>query len=422
MIWQSQGGGPWGGGPRGGGPWGGGPRNNGGGPGPRSRGPYPPDFEEWLRRGQDRVRRILPGGFGTGTGIAVVLIAIVVIWLASGFYRVEPDEVGIVLRFGAYNRTTQPGLNYHLPSPIESALTPSVTRVNRTEIGYRSGETQTTREPVSEQVPEEALMLTGDENIVDVNFTVFWVIKDAKAYLFNIRDPELTVKSASESAMREVIGETPIAQALAEGRAKVEAQTQQLLQTILDSYGAGIEITQLQLQRVDPPAEVIDAFRDVQAALADRARLRNEAESYRNGIIPRARGDAVRIEQEAEAYRLATIARSQGDAARFLSVYNAFKVAQDVTLERLYLETMEQVLKNSNKVIIDKSAQSASGVLPYLPLPALGGGTAKTAAPAPASGPSAATPDNGGASPQSQSSVQLPDTATPSPPSASGQD
>jgi modulator of FtsH protease HflK len=337
MIWQSQGGGPWGGGPRGGGPWGGGPRNNGGGPGPRNRGPYPPDFEEWLRRGQDRVRRILPGGFGTGTGIAVVLIAIVVIWLASGFYRVEPDEVGIVLRFGAYNRTTQPGLNYHLPSPIESALTPSVTRVNRTEIGYRSGETQTTREPVSEQVPEEALMLTGDENIVDVNFTVFWVIKDAKAYLFNIRDPELTVKSASESAMREVIGETPIAQALAEGRAKVEAQTQQLLQTILDSYGAGIEITQLQLQRVDPPAEVIDAFRDVQAALADRARLRNEAESYRNGIIPRARGDAVRIEQEAEAYRLATIARSQGDAARFLSVYNAFKVAQDVTLERLYL-------------------------------------------------------------------------------------
>ncbi len=278
MIWQSQGGGPWGGGPRGGGPWGGGPRNNGGGPGPRSRGPYPPDFEEWLRRGQDRVRRILPGGFGTGTGIAVVLIAIVVIWLASGFYRVEPDEVGIVLRFGAYNRTTQPGLNYHLPSPIESALTPSVTRVNRTEIGYRSGETQTTREPVSEQVPEEALMLTGDENIVDINFTVFWVIKDAKAYLFNIRDPELTVKSAAESAMREVIGETPIAQALAEGRAKIEAETQQLLQTILDSYGAGIEITQLQLQRVDPPAEVIDAFRDVQAALADRARLRNEAE------------------------------------------------------------------------------------------------------------------------------------------------
>ncbi|MFZ3237555.1 MAG: FtsH protease activity modulator HflK [Stellaceae bacterium] len=420
MIWQSQGGGPWGGGPRGGGPWGGGPRNNGGGPGPRNRGPYPPDFEEWLRRGQDRVRRIMPGGFGTGTGIAVVLIAIVVIWLASGFYRVEPDEVGIVLRFGAYNRTTQPGLNYHLPSPIETALTPSVTRVNRTEIGYRSGETQTTREPVSTQVPEEALMLTGDENIVDVNFTVFWVIKDAKAYLFNIRDPELTVKSASESAMREVIGETPIAQALAEGRAKIEAQTRQLLQAILDTYGSGIEITQLQLQRVDPPAEVIDSFRDVQAALADRARLRNEAESYRNSIIPRARGDAVRIEQEAEAYRLATIARSQGDAARFLSVYEAFKVTQDVTLERLYLETMEEVLKNSNKVIIDKSAQSATGVLPYLPLPALGSGAKPGTAPT-TNAPGAAVP-GGGIPPQSQPAVQSSDTAAPAPPQSNGQD
>src|SRR5271165_2576194 len=212
MIWKSQGGGPWGSGPRGGGPWGGGPRNNGtGGQGPRGRNPYQPDFEEWLRRGQERVRRIVPGGFGTGTGIAVVLIAILVIWLASGFYRVLPDEVGIVLRFGAYNRTTQPGLNYHLPAPIETALTPSVTRVNRTEIGYRSADSASGRGVVTRQVPEEALMLTGDENIVDINFAVFWVIKDAKAYLFNIRDPEMTVKSAAESAMREVIGETPIA-------------------------------------------------------------------------------------------------------------------------------------------------------------------------------------------------------------------
>ncbi|MBV8735895.1 MAG: FtsH protease activity modulator HflK [Alphaproteobacteria bacterium] len=422
MIWISQGGGPWGGGPRGGGPWGGGSRNTGGGPGsgPRNRGPYPPDFEEWLRRGQDRVRRILPGGFGTGAGIAVVLIAIVAIWLASGFYRVQPDEVGIVLRFGAYNRMTQPGLNYHLPSPIETALTPSVTRVNRTEIGYRSGETLTTREPVSRQVPEEALMLTGDENIVDVNFTVFWVIKDAKAYLFNIRDPELTVKSAAESAMREVVGETPIAQALAEGRAKIEAETRELLQAILDSYAAGIEITQLQLQRVDPPAEVIDAFRDVQAALADRARLRNEAEAYRNSIIPIARGDAVRIEQEAEAYRLATVARAQGDAARFLSVYNAFKATQDVTTQRLYLETMEEILKNSNKVIIDKSAQGGNGVLPYLPLPALGGGE-KASTPAAGTSPAPAAP-GAAATPPPQSSAQSPDNLVSAPAPSSGQD
>jgi modulator of FtsH protease HflK len=415
MFWLSQGGGPWGGGPRGGGPWGGGPRNNGGGPGPRGRGPYPPDFEELLRRGQDRVRRLMPGGFGTGSGIAIVILAVLVIWLASGFYRVLPDEVGIVLRFGAYNRTTQPGLNYHLPNPIETVLTPSVTRVNRTEIGYRSEIGQTG----VRQEPEEALMLTGDENIVDINFTVFWVIKDAKSYLFNIRDPELTVKSAAESAMREVVGETPIAQALAEGRAKIEAQTQQLLQAILDSYGAGIEITQLQLQRVDPPAEVIDAFRDVQAALADQARLRNEAETYRNGIIPGARGDAVQIEQQAAAYRLATVARAQGDAARFLSVYHAFKSAQDVTSERLYLETMEEVLKNSHKVIIDKSAQGGNGVLPYLPLPALGSGNAKAALLPPGSGPGAMAPGSGGT--QLPSSASSSDTATSTPQPSGGQ-
>ena len=368
MFWQSQGGGPWGSGPRGGGPWGG---NRGSGPSPRGRGPQPPDFEELLRRSQDRFRRVLPGGFGTGTGIAIVAIAIVVIWLASGFYRVLPDEVGVVLRFGAYNRTTQPGLNYHLPVPIESVLRPSVTRVNRTEIGYRNAEGPT-RGPASRQVPEEALMLTGDENIVDVNFTVFWVVKDARSYLFNIRGPEATVKSAAESAMREVVGETPIAQALSEGRGKIESDTQGLLQGILNAYSAGIEVTQLQLLKVDPPAPVIDAFRDVQRALADRERLRNEAESYRNDIIPRARGDAVRIKQEADAYRQEIMARAQGDADRFLSVYNAFKVSQDVTIQRLYLETMEEVLKNSNKVIIDKTAEGGTGVLPYLPLPALG--------------------------------------------------
>ena len=374
MFWKSQGGGggPWGSGPRGGGPWGG--NRGSGGPTPRGRGPQPPDFEELLRRGQDRFRRVLPGGFGTGTGIAIVVLGILVIWLASGFYRVLPDEVGVVLRFGAYNRTTQPGLNYHLPGPIEKALTPSVTRVNRTEIGYRSAEGTAARGAGTRQVPEEALMLTGDENIVDINFTVFWVIKNAQAYLFNIRDPDATVKSAAESAMREVVGETPIAQALSEGRGKIETDTQHLLQGILDTYGAGIELTQLQLLRVDPPAPVIDAFRDVQRALADRERLRNEAESYRNDIVPRARGDAVRIKQEAEAYRQEIIARAQGDADRFLSVYNAFKVSQDVTQQRLYLETMEEILKNSNKVIIDKSAQGESGVLPYLPLPALGSG------------------------------------------------
>ena len=242
--------GPWGSGPRGG--RGGGDGNNGGGGGggpwggggngdrpPRGPGSRPPDFEEMLRRSQDRFRQLLPGGRGTGSIVGIGVAVVVALWLASGFYRVQPDEAGVVLRFGAYNRMTQPGLNYHLPSPIESALTPSVTRQNRMEIGYRSSEATTSRGGGSGQVPEEALMLTGDENIVDINFTVLWVVKDAKSYLFNIRNPEGTVKSAAESAMREIVGETKIAQALAEGRGKIETDTQKLLQSSLDSYGAG---------------------------------------------------------------------------------------------------------------------------------------------------------------------------------------
>ena len=410
MFWQSQGGGPWGTGPRGGGPWGGGNRGNGGGPSPRGRGPQPPDFEELLRRGQDRFRRVLPGNFNTRTWIALAVIAVVVLWLLNGFYTVAADEVGVVLRFGAYNRTTQPGLNYHLPGPIERVLTPSVTRVNRTEIGYRSAEGVAGRATAARQLPEEALMLTGDENIVDINFAVFWVIKDAKAYLFNIRRPDETVKSAAESAMREVIGETPIAQALAEGRGKIESDTHGLLQAILDTYGAGIELTQVQLQRVDPPGPVIDAFRDVQRALADRERLRNEAEAYRNDIVPKARGAAAAVKQEAEAYRQEIVARSQGDAARFTSVYQAFKASQDVTLQRLYLETMEEVLKNSNKVIIDKSAQGASGVLPFLPLPALGAGTGGASAPAQGTTPGNASP---GSAPGQSSTLQSVAPAAP---------
>jgi membrane protease subunit HflK len=355
-----------------------------------------------LRRSQDRFRRVLPGGFGSGTGIAVVLIALAVLWMLSGFYRVLPDEVGIVKRFGAYNRTTQPGLNYHLPGPIESVMTPSVTRVNRTEIGYRSNDDRTGG---PHQVPEEALMLTGDENIVDINFTVFWVVKNAQDYLFSIRAPDGTVKSAAESAMREVIGETRIASALAEGRGKIETETQKLLQQLLNDYQSGIEITQVQLQRVDPPAPVIDAFRDVQRALADRARLRNEAESYRNDILPRARGQAVSIEQEAEAYRQKAINAAEGDSERFDEVYQAFKVSKDVTRQRLYLETMEEVLKHSKKIIIEKSAQGGNGVLPYLPLPSLQG--PQRAAPA------APATHSGGAQSAAPSSAQDGSTLAP---------
>ncbi|MGE5269875.1 MAG: FtsH protease activity modulator HflK [Thiohalocapsa sp.] len=408
MKWYSEGGGssggPWGTGPRGGGgdrggdrgPWGGGRGGGGGGGGgngqgpggfPRGpRGPTPPNLEEILRRSQDRLRNAFPGGFNAGTGFALVLLGVLALWVASGFYRVLPDEEGVVLRFGAFSYRTTPGLHWHYPAPIETVLKPSVTRINRTEIGFRSSE-GTGRGAGSRELPQEALMLTGDENIVDINFTVFWLIKDAQNYLFNIRNPEGTVKSAAESAMREVVGETPIVQALAEGRGKIETDTQKLLQAILDAYGAGIQVTQVQLAKVDPPAPVIESFRDVQRALADKERLRNEAEAYRNDIIPKARGAAVQTTQDAAAYRAEVVAHAQGDAARFLEVYKAYKAAQDVTLQRLYIETMEQILKNSNKVIIDKAAEGQSGVLPYLPLPGLpqpGAGTGPDAAAPPA--------------------------------------
>jgi membrane protease subunit HflK len=341
----------------------------------------------------------MPGRFGGGGGILLIVVAVVALWLISGFFIVRPDEQGVVLRFGAYNRTVQPGLSWHIPTPIESVLKPKVTRVNRVEVGFRAGDgaQPSARAAAARQVPEEALMLTGDENIVDINFTVFWVIKDATRYLFNIRNPEATVKAAAESAMRESIGRTPIASALAEGRGQIEADTKKLLQAVLDSYGAGIEITQVQLQKVDPPTQVIDAFRDVQRARADQERLRNEAEAYRNDIIPRARGEAVRLVQEAEAYKQEVVARAQGDADRFLSVFNAYQTAPDVTMRRIYLETMEEILKGTNKVIIDKAAESASGVVPYLPLPELG---RRSAPPQP--------PRLGAAPPQAQQQAQPP--------------
>ena len=350
MPWTSGGGGQ--------GPWGGPPR-----------GPRPPNLEDLLKGGQDRFKSMFPGGFWARRGFIIAALAAVLLWLATGIYVVQNNEQGVVLRFGAYNRTTPPGAHYHLPTPIESVITPRVTAVNQIDIGFQRTAISP-RGGAPREIPEESLMLTGDENIVDINFTVFWVIKDAKSYLFNIRAPEVTVKAAAESAMREIIGQTPIADALAEGKGKIAQEAHDLLQRILDSYGAGIKITQVQLQKVDPPGPVIDAFRDVQRALADQERLRNEADGYRNDIIPRARGQAEQILQQADAYKQEVVARAQGDAARFISVDDAYQRAKDVTARRMYIETMEDILKNTKKVIIDRSA-SASGVVPYLPLPGL---------------------------------------------------
>jgi membrane protease subunit HflK len=357
MPWNTQGGGgggPWGGGH---GPWG---RGSGGGV-------SPPDLEELLRKAQDRFRRTMPGGYGGGRGIALVLIAALVLWGLTGFYKVEQDEVGVVLRFGRFAGYTQPGLNYHLPSPIETVLTPSVTRINRIELGYRTpGSARRTSS--GREVSEESLMLTGDENIVDINFSIFWRISDPEKYLFNIRDPEGTVKVIGESAMREIIGQLPIRAPLFENRQAIGDRTRARMQELLDAYGTGVQVTQVQLLKADPPAEVIDAFNDVQRAKADQERLRNEAEAYRNDIIPRARGESQHIIQDAEAYKEQVTDLAQGEAKRFTSVDQAYKLAPDVTARRLYIDTVEDILKGAQKVIIDPQVRN---VVPYLPLPDL---------------------------------------------------
>ncbi len=362
MAWNQGGGGPWGGGGSGGG---GGPSPWGRPPGGGGFGGKPPDIEEMLRRGQDKVKRMIPGGFGSGRGVGLVVIVAISLWLASGFYRVQPDELGIELWFGKVAAQTTPGLHWRPPAPIATVVTPKVTRINTLDIGFRA--TPDTRGQRSRTVAEEGLMLTGDENIIDIQYTVFWKISDPNLFLFNIVSPEATVKAAAESAMREVVGQMPANMALAEGRTRIETDTQRLTQAILDQYGSGVLVTQVQLRGVEPPQQVIDAFRDVQRAKADRERARNEAEAYRNDIVPRARGEAQRLIQEADAYRQQATAQAQGEAARFNSVFDAYRLAPDVTKQRLYLETMELILRGNSKYIIDQPS-GGQGVLPYLPL------------------------------------------------------
>ena len=358
MPWSNQGGGPWGSGGGSKGPW---------GSGQPPSGPTPPDLEEFLRRSQDKLRTVLmlPGGNLGGKGLSLILLAAIAIWGFSGFFRVDPDELGVVLRFGKYVREVQPGLNYHLPYPIETALTPKALRVNKIDIGMRVA-ADLRRGTTIRRVPEESLMLTGDENIVDVDFSVLWKIKPNGVgdYLFNIQQPEGTVKAVAESAMREVVGRSNIQPILTGARQNIETGVQDLMQSVLDKYGAGIQITQVQLQKVDPPSQVIDAFRDVQAARADLERSQNEAQTYANKVVPEARGRAAQITQNAEAYREQTVAEAKGATSRFLQVYDEYKKAPDVTRQRMYLETMERLFGGTDKIIMD----SGGGVVPYLPL------------------------------------------------------
>ncbi len=383
MAWNDGGNeptpGPWG--PPGGrpppgnrGPWGGG--GGGGGPGGQL-----PDLDQLVAKAQAWLRGFIPGGRpelprarmprAGGRGVLLLALLAVAIWLVSGFYRVQPDEQGVVLRFGAFNRTSLPGLNYRIPWPAETVLTPSVTRINRVEIGFRAGTDQGGQlrglgsDGAVRTVPAESLMLTGDENIIDIDFAVFWRVRSAGDYLFNTRDPDATVKAIAESVMREVIGSTPIQPALTEARARIEQSVLTGMQSVLDQYRAGVEVTQVQLQKVDPPADVIESFRDVQRANTDAERLRNEAESYRNDIVPRARGDAARVTAEADGARQASIAEASGQAQRFLSVYAAYSAAKDVTLRRLYIETMQEILTHTPTIVVDDGVR---GLLPMLNL------------------------------------------------------
>jgi modulator of FtsH protease HflK len=349
MPWQSQGGG-------GGGPWGGG-GGGGGNQGPWGRGPSggqggPPDLEEMLRRGQDRMRQIVPGGLGGGA-IAAIAVGLLVLWGFSGVYQVQPNEVGVPLIFGRIQPITTAGLHWNWPAPIGDVLKPSVTEVNTVEVG------------IGNQM-EESLMLTGDQNIIKVAFSVQWQISDPEKFLFNIQDYQGTIKSVAESAMREIIGQTPFDRAITTGRGEIEPGVHQLMQRMLDEYGAGVIITQVALQPVEPPPQVDEAFRDVKAAEQDRERASNEAQAYSNKRTLEAEGEARRIVLAAEAYKEQKIAQASGEAQRFVAVYEQYRAAPDITERRIYLETMERIMGGLDKVLMDSSG--AGGSVPYLSL------------------------------------------------------
>lgn len=302
-----------------------------------------------------------------------VLAVLVALWLASGFYQVSPSEQGVVLRFGKYVDTTDAGLHYHLPYPIEEVLKVNVTQERSINLGVT--ETQDTHArylnvnnaSVALNPFTESHMLTGDENIVDINLTVVWKIKDAKDYLFHVRSPDVTVRVAAQSVLREIVGQSEMQPIITGDRGEVEDETQAELQKVLDDFGAGIQIVRVKLQKADPPKQVVDAFNEVQRAKADMERFKNEAEAYRNEVLPKAKGEAVKRLKEAEAYKEAVVNKAKGEAERFNLIYEAYQQGKLVTAKRMYLETMENVLSSTQTVVLDPSAKGGN-VLPLLQL------------------------------------------------------
>jgi len=309
-------------------------------------------------------------------GAAALIGLALASWLATTLYRVQPDEKGVVLRLGRWVATTEPGLHFHMPYPIETVLLPKVTQVNQVLLGVGP-----TGGPNDAETNRGRQMLTGDENIVEADCTVFWRIRDPGRFLFKIDNPELAVRITAEGALRDVISRTPIQAAMSDKRQQIADETQALLQSLLDDEQAGVEITQVQLQRVEPPLAVIDAFNDVQRARADQERARNEAEAYANDILPRARGDAERIRQDAEAYKIQVVNLAHGEAGAFVSLLRSYEAAKDVTARRLYQDSVDEVLRKASRVIVDASGKGVSSLVPYLPMPDL-----RTPAAAPAPG------------------------------------
>ncbi|MDQ6958590.1 MAG: FtsH protease activity modulator HflK [Mariprofundaceae bacterium] len=348
------------------------PQNN---PWGNKPGQQPPDLDEVVRRLQQRLSGMFGGGGGSGgggisgPGKGVVMGGIVlalVLWVASGIYMVAADEEAVVLRFGKFVATTGPGLNWHLPYPVESVEKVPVTRVQRLEVGFRNLPGGRGR-----QVPQEALMLTKDENIVDVSFIVQYKVKDVANYVFNVAHTTKAVRDAAESAIREVIGRTMVDDVLTTGKAAVEVEVEGLIQSILNSYKVGILVTAVKLQNVQPPERVIKEFKDVASAREDRARAKNVAEAYANDILPKARGQGKKIVLDAQAYAASVVDRAQGESKRFVALLVAYRSAPDVTRKRLYIEAMEDILSRVDKIIVDKSV--AARVLPYLPLDSMRG-------------------------------------------------
>jgi len=324
----------------------------------------PPSFDDFQDQFDKFKKFKLPGW-------KLIVPIFIALWLASGFYIVEPDEVGVEKLFGAFKTITTAGPNYHIPYPVESVETPKVTQIRRIEFGFRStgrARSQNFQQGVSREVKEESLMLTGDENILSVQFIVQYMIKDAKDYLFSVNDPVKTLAHAGEAAMREIIGKGKIDDALTTGKQEIQAETRELMQRILDSYKTGLRIVAVQMQNVHPPEQVVDAFKDVASAREDKSRFINEAEAYQRDILPKARGEAARIVNAADAYKEAKIRQSEGDAARFLSVLTEYNKAKNITRQRMYLETMEHILANpeTEKLIMSDDALKKS--VPYLPL------------------------------------------------------